>query len=209
MRCWLLGVLGWCALALSLVHAQEPDAEKTSRRPYRDGPLTPADFQATPDDSNTFTAWTEIDFDYRYEYRVHRRGQWIATLSMIEIHTCVMQDKSWNKRPQNATLLDHEQGHFDLAQTFAIRAQSKLHADLNTVDVLQGRHANKAAAIRLLEEKLKEFVQATMDKAAVANKEYDRVTNNGAKLAAQAEARREQKRALEQAAADWIELTEK
>jgi hypothetical protein len=210
MRPWLLLVIGLNTLALGLIVAQERTvSDKASKRPYRDGPLVAADFQAEPDKANAFTAWSEIDFDYRYEYSLRRRGEWIATLTKIEIHACLLTDKSWNKRPENATLMDHEQGHFDLAQTFALRAQCKLHSDLQTVDVLQGRHANKAAAIRDLEEKLKAFVQAQLEEAAAANKEYDKTTANGAKVTAQAEARREQKRLLDEAAAAWIKLSEK
>ena len=208
MRCWLPLLLALAAVGVAL--GEEPkSAVQGSFRPYGDGPLAAEDFEAEPDRTKTLSAWTELDFDYHYGYALSRRGQWIATLNKIEIQARIQRDKSWNKRPQNAALMDHEQGHFDLMQTFALRSQSELHAQLKTVDVLQGRNASKAAAIAELEEKLHAVMQRWMDDSIVANKKYDQETANGANLAKQATARREQKAQLEEAMSQWLKVSEK
>lgn len=204
---WML-LLALAGISVALGEAAEPAAQG-SYRPYGDGPLSAADFEAQADRSQAFSAWTELDFDYSYGYSLARRGEWIVTLNKIEIQARIRRDKSWNKRPENAALMDHEQGHFDLMQTFALRAQCELHSQLQTVDVLQGRNASKAAAIRALETQLQAAIQRWMDEAIIANKKYDQETANGANLAQQATARRAQKQQLEAALTQWLKLTEK
>lgn len=181
-----------CAMALYAEPMPEPD------RPYRDGPLTAADFQAEPDLSQGFAAYTKTNFRHRYRYRYRTQGgDTVVTLTEVEVWGTVARDKSWNRRQRDAALMDHEQGHFDLTQIFALSAQAELREQLKKGRAPQGRAKNQDAAVKRLEARLLEVMEPFIAESITAHTQYDKETGNGTDIVAQAEARRDHKRRLE------------
>ena len=193
-------------LSAGALLAEEP---AVSKRAYRDGPLMAADFAAArPADAQT-VALSELEYEWKYQYRHELRGATrVVTLTEVEVWAAIRRDKSWNLRPRDALILDHEQGHFDIAQTFALQAQAKLLADRGTVAVLQARGANLNEAVKRLEAELAKALQTLLDPAQQVHRDYDKATDRGDDASAQAIARKAQRAAL-QAITEKLETLDK
>jgi hypothetical protein len=179
--------LAWCA---QVAMCEDQPTEMPSERAYHDGPLTAADFQGKrPADAKTM-AWTELDYQFRYRYRSEPRGSGrVATLTEIDIWTVLRREQSWNIRPKDAALLDHEQGHFDLAQTHALEALLQLRRSFNTADVLRARGTTDKDAAKKLETQIDAALEAFVAASKESNRQYDTETGSGTNFRAQAEAR--------------------
>jgi hypothetical protein len=112
--------------------AAEPrSVSGTNNRPYADGPLTAADFsgkrpaQSPVNMGIEMVANTECEVRYEYRSTVEQKGQnpWTARMSSFECTAVIVPEKCWNAQPESRRILDHEQGHFDLAEIAARRAQ--------------------------------------------------------------------------------------
>ncbi len=189
--CLLLLLAAMCGNA----RAREP---VPSLRPYADGPLTAADFAGErPADAQT-AAWSEFEYKWKHAYRLETNGtSRVATLTDIDIWASVRRDKSWNLRPRSAILLDHEQGHFDIAQTQALRARLQLLKDLGKVGVPQGRGRNTDEALQALDVALAKTLTELLDPAKKAHADYDEVTKRGDLAPEQALSRKVQRAALQ------------
>ena len=173
--------------------------DESPTRPYHDGPLTDDDFRGKPDATSSYWAWTQTEFRYRYNYRYQTSGgETVVSLTEIEIWGVVHRDKSWNRRKGNPLLLDHEQGHFDITQIYALEAQASLQKRIDKGPKLQARATTKEAAVKLLQERLEAARQPFITDSLAAQRLYDKETVNGTDAAAQAEARRAQKQRLEE-----------
>ena len=187
--------------------ANKPDeanapAEKSRR--YADGPLTPDDFKlAAPDPVPTdagisMVAMTYAELRYSYHYRFEEKnGRATAWPVDVEVFAVMVRAKSWNTQPQSVRILDHEQGHFDLAEIHARRASEKLNKALADRKYI-GRGKTEAEARTDLESQLNKAFEALVDQLMAEQKEYDRATQHGLADAAQAEARKVQKEQLEE-----------
>lgn len=174
------------------------DAAENWRR-YSDGPLTETDFRSQPPAFQKLEAgriaptiaytYTEIKYDSRFHVS-RTRGRWTAKLTSTEVYAIVRWDKSWNRRPNDDRLMDHEQGHFDLSHSFVLAMQ--LHLDerrkSNRLPIGQGESSD--AAIRDLENKLRKEVQPIFDEHVKVQQEYDRITDHGLLAEAQEEQRK-------------------
>lgn len=191
---------GTMILALLLAIAalgRAADEAAPTRRPYRDGPLTAEDFQGTPEANSPYKAWTSANLQFRYAYRYRTQNrQTVVTLTEIDVWAEVERDKSWNRRPKDPLLMDHEQGHFDIAHAHALEAQAKLRETLGTAKALKTSGPSEAKAAELLQQKLREAVEAYVEALREANRQYDKDTTSGSDAAAQAEARRAQQQRI-------------
>jgi len=190
-----------CSLALSLPAsglAQEPNGEQAaagaSMRSYSAGPLTLADFQqAPPHDRQGLDALTTTDIRYNYNYQARftqRRAT--AYLTELSVDAVVLPSESWTTRPSDVRLLDHEQGHFDIAYSISVRARLDLAKMRKKGQRLYATGATSQAAIDGLKQKIEGFMQPFLDALLTEHREYDRVTNHGLRRNAQTEQRREQ-----------------
>lgn len=197
-------------VALLLVSAvtQARAADDENLRRFDAGPLTADDFAAKPADDSSFNAWTEIEFHLKFRYRYEvKGGVWNIALTEVEVWTAIRRDKSWNNQPKNATLLDHEQGHFDLSQAYALQMQIKLLRELKTAAVLKGRGASEKAAARELDQRLNAVLATYIEQSKTRNREYDKVTASGQDIREQALARKAQREALAELHAELEKLT--
>jgi hypothetical protein len=196
----------WLVCLASLARGAE-EHERAPRK-HRDGPLTAADFQARPDPGSAFTALSDASLDYAYQFRSEaRNGQRVARLTSIDVWASFARDKSWNRRPGDPLLLDHEQGHFDLTEIHARAARNHVQALLARRDPsLAARGASDADAQAKLEQALRAILDRFVADAKEANIAYDKATENGRNAAAQAEERRRHKARLEEQAEEWERL---
>lgn len=172
-------------------------------RPYEDGPLTQDDFQGRPPETITAAAKTVTQFAFEFTYRYKTTARLTtATLDRITITACIRRDQSWNRRPDDVSLMDHEQGHADIAQIHCLKARlafrKKLGKGPNVTATASSLKEAAAALDREVRKEMAVFEQSTRD----ADLEYDRQTANGLG-GKQAEWRRVQMETLKQLEAEW------
>ena len=110
-------------LCVTLWGAATVDAQ--SLRPYQDGPLQASDFRRAPPANRLHKAYTSTRMAHNSRYQVKtRNGVSTIRLVSIEMTNDVEQSNSWNATPQDAQLLSHEQGHFDITEVMRRRAAS-------------------------------------------------------------------------------------
>ena len=196
------------ALCCCTLLADDPPAQ----RRYDAGPLTADDFQATaPVPLPTVgrfkqLAFADTDIRYQMEYRYKNLSTGVeATLKDIDIYAIFLADKSWLTNA-GAKTLDHEQGHFDISQMYALDAKLQMQTRLNDGKSLIGKGANRDEAVSDLHRQVDEFLKPLHARVATAHKEYDRDTNHGLLPANQTAHRKQQLDLLAKLLADLKEL---
>jgi hypothetical protein len=196
-------------LAASVARSAGDEARSGSARPeeqprrYDQGPVNPADFQGTPPvaadptgpQSMAYTS-TAIRYQARYEFR-QQPGRVLAWLTDIDIFSVFMVRESWCRRPADAALLAHEQGHFDLTEAGARQAQLKFRELLRRPRSIAVRALTRQGAIRQLSRQIEQQLQPFQDAVQRAHRHYDQVTSHGTRPQAQREQRQAQVTALQ------------
>jgi hypothetical protein len=185
-----LTVLPLVVFAIGRVSAGEPP------RKYADGPLAPADFRAAvPEpqpvkDGVKLRAMTDVEIQYttRYRWEGTAQGEASAWLTRFDCEAVLKRDKCWNKEPDDLRLLDHEQGHFDIAEINARRAKKRFE-ELIADKELIGHGADERSAVADLDKRVHDEMQKVFDREQAEQIEYDRATRHGRDFAAQAERR--------------------
>lgn len=199
------------ALSLpALARAQQPPAKQ---RLYTDGPLAAADFKMAPPKPLPLvaagggavtllaTTYAEIRFDFKYRWRADATGKATATATEVTFVAVLIQDKSWNARPKEASLMDHEQGHFDIAELHAWRAQKRI-GKMTAEGAFQGVGTGEADA----RDKMQVVLNKDFDRHLVDMKDeqaaYDKDTRHGTDREKQSQWRKKLNEQLESAAAE-------
>jgi hypothetical protein len=172
-------------------------------RPYDQGPLTADDFRADPPDDSIAAAKTatQFAFEFKYGYKSTARTT-IVTLSRITITACIRRDQSWNRHPDNKRLLDHEQGHADIAQIHCLHARLAFRKLLAKGQAPSATASSLSAGVAGLDRAVRKEMAAFEKAAKDADAEYDRVTANGVGPQQQ-EWRRVQAETLKELTAAW------
>lgn len=195
---WALfaGVLSALLRAVSTCDAAET-------RPYDDGPLTADDFRGEPPEASSAAAKTATQFAFEFKYRYKSTARLsTATLDKITITACIRRDTSWNRYPDDARLLDHEQGHADIAQIHCLQARLAFRKRLIKGPHLSATSSSLTEAVAALEREIRKEIARFETAARDADAEYDRVTANGVG-AEQAEWRRVHAETLAQLKEKW------
>ena len=175
-------------------------------RKYADGPLTEADFRGHPptDGKQPFQAFLFLDISWSSQYRSAGRGRTVtAFLTQFEATAATNPSTSWNRwGKKNLDLIDHEQGHFDIAQAHALRLEIKLRKLLAAKKPPAGTGETEAVAVSALNELLDRECTAAKAVSDEENVEYDRVTRHGTNLEKQRELRRVHQETLKKLAAE-------
>lgn len=194
----LLVLLAFAACSSSQACGQDDSLREHLRR-YSDGPLTANDFGATVPDPRPrengvqLEAFTFVDIAYDFRYRSQdSASRTRLTLKSIEVYAVVHRSKSWNLRESSKDLLDHEQGHFDLAAIFALRMQLDFDKQLDEGRGITTTGANEKDAALAMRRDIDRLIRAASEEMVKANQEYDRVTAHGSRRAAQQRERRKQ-----------------
>ena len=196
---WALGLLFFWGMATTTGAEPLSTGGEANLRPFSDGPLTLDDFQAEPPSEGAEAIsgrkamlFPEIRYDFRYSWK--GGGKVTVSATSVTIWSAVDQKKSWFKAKEtaNAELLDHEQGHFDVAQCHALRLQTecdRLLAGQKLSVVAASEEEGKAA----LRERLQKLVKQVAAESHQENEEYDRLSVHGSEGTQQAELRKIQK----------------
>lgn len=182
-----------------LYAARGQDEASEDLRPYEAGPLDASEFRAAvpnpqPRENGirleAYTA-TDIRYELRYYFRTSST-QTRLSLESIEVNAVFDRSKSWNNRKSDRHLLDHEQGHFDLAAIYALRLQLEFDRQLRAGPgiITVGRDEEQAALN--MRREIDRQIGIAVDAVIKANREYDRITAHGSKHREQVSERRKQ-----------------
>lgn len=192
------------SLAIALLFGLAVAAAEPVRR-YDQGPLTSADFrgrpprpgEVRPDAAPGALAYTSSRIQWTWNYRsVGVDRQWTATAEKIDVFCSLEAELCWNLRPDDRSLLDHEQGHFDITQVWTLKARAKVDELTRGRQLPVGRGTTENAAVKDLQGKLEALFDPYLRSCSLAQSEYDRTTKHGTLPGPQAEQRRQQKETL-------------
>jgi hypothetical protein len=173
-------------------------------RPYADGPLAPDDFAGKPPATSPVNFGIEMvantECQVRYEYRTaieHQRdGRWTARIKSFTCTAMVDREKCWNTLRESRRVLDHEQGHFDLAEIAARRAQQHFAGLMREGNVLATARDRRTVE-RQVEALIKKEMESLYQSLNQAQKTYDEETRHGTAFLAQRRHRAYQRAELE------------
>jgi hypothetical protein len=143
---------------------------------------------------------TELRYEYRYLTR-QRDGRWTAWVAEFHAYGVLLREDSWLISKNNPGLLDHEQGHFDLAELWARRAQAEVRDSIRRRQ-LRETAVSEQRAVRQLQEAVAKKVEKFREAMLQAHRSYDQVTRYGTLADKQAEQRQAQKEAIGVGSAD-------
>ena len=200
-------MLGLCVL-VSCYPLSADERQQDQARRYEDGPLKIKEFRGKPDDRSGGDAFTycTVHFEFTYEVRPSR-GMFTATLTSFKAFALFFPDKSWWIERAPRDLLDHEQGHFDIAEATARRLEYTFAKAFSEKRRIQARGTSQDTAITALRSKLNQVVNVANEQATQDNLNYDAMTLHGTRLSRQAEHRRIQKATLVRLAKKISQLT--
>jgi len=172
-------------------------------RKFADGPLRIEEFQGKPDRTQFGDAYTANRVEFKYEFNFEEEnGDVMAQLKSFEAFSVFLPQVSWWKSTARDFLLDHEQGHFDIAEATARRIQLGFEKVLADQKRIRARGATKKEAAEKLTAKLSRVMKVANDRANQDNEEYDSITSHGMRRRIQAEQRHVQKATLDRLAAE-------
>jgi hypothetical protein len=173
--------------------AQTQEVKKSGKlRRYADGPLTVEDFAGKPPERSPIklgidmVANTECQVQYDYRAAIEQRGlnQWTARVTRFTCVAVVDPEKCWLTWRDNRRVLDHEQGHFDLAELAARRAQQHFAGLIRDKKALASGRDPRAAE-RELDAEIKKTMEQVYQSLDKAQKTYDEETLHGTSVFAQ------------------------
>jgi hypothetical protein len=196
-------VLAVLMVSVAAEGAKQNNKKADKLRRYADGPLTAADFAGNAPEQSPINMGIEMvantECQVRYEYRaaVDERGpnQWTARITSFTCVAVVKPAKCWNTQPESVRVLDHEQGHFDLAEIAAQRA-GKHFAGLIRERKTAASGRDRRAAERRLAAEIKQAMQEVYDSLEKAQKVYDEETHHGTAILPQSRHREWQRAEL-------------
>jgi hypothetical protein len=200
--CLLVAVLCPTAIAADDGKKKPTDAD-LALRPYRNGPLTAADYRCPPPNPVpqkngvylSAMTYTSLHYTTRYRWRELQPEKVEAWLTNFEIVAEVDRRRSWTIRPTDERLLDHEQGHFDVTELNARRIQKKFD-ELISTDTIIGHGDDEKTAVADLNQQVDSRVQEFLDLEQKQQDQYDTATHHGLNHSAQADERQKQIAAL-------------
>lgn len=167
-------------VATALLVAATPVSRAEDLRPYEDGPLTADDFRGEPPDAALGDAQTttHLRYDFRYRYRF-TGGATVLTIEQVEVEALIDRDTSWNRRPGDADLLAHEQGHADNAWIQCLKARLAVRTKLDRPGGWTFTARSLKDAKAEANEALNDTMQAFEKEGVEADAAYDRETRHG------------------------------
>jgi hypothetical protein len=182
---------------------KKPTDADLALRPYRNGPLTAADYRCPPPNpapqkngvALAAMTYTSVHYNIRYRWREVKPSKVEARLTMFDIVAEVDRRQSWNTRPTDDRLLDHEQGHFDVTELWARKIQKKFN-ELISSGAIVGHGDDEASASADLNQQVDSRVQELLDLEHKQQDQYDVATHHGTYHKSQAEERQKQIAAL-------------
>ena len=187
----ICALLGYVMLSCCTAVAETPG------RLHSDGPLKREHFKAdipSGRDDLDAVVYTRLRYGYKFRTDVVDDG---FELTCTTIVCCSEQlpDRSWIRDSAKAELLDHEQGHLDLAEVVARKAEARLRY-LVRKSKIKSRSTTVEAAEKALIRTIRAQLMPFDRELANVNDEYDRVTSHGRDEDAQKTERRKQRKLM-------------
>ena len=197
-------IAGLIAAGSPCSHVWSAPPATSQPRTHSQGPLTADDFLGAPPKETRLLggtlsamAYTATDIHYTYRYRTERRERkWSAVLTEFDAFGVMLPDQSWNLRKGDRQLMDHEQGHLDLAEMWARRARAELLKAIARGEIRETGETAEAA-VKSLRADTQRRARKFRDVLLEAHRSYDQVTRYGTLRDKQAEQRKQQARAIE------------
>jgi hypothetical protein len=173
---------------------------------YSERPLEPRDFRGKvpeerPLEEPRIEAYSHTELRYHFDSRTRgRAGRYTAELANIAVHALLDRSQSWNAQPDDLRLLDHHQGHFDLAEITAREAERQLRALTRPPRRLVGRGRSEPEAIRDLDRQIQEHFAGHVESLKRDIEYFDQITRYGTLPDMEARERQKQKQLLERSA---------
>lgn len=181
-----------------------------AERLYSEGPLSIDEFRGEVAPQDSSFAHTTTRTLYKYELVFYQAGpQVTALVKNLELRVVFLPDQSWYGGDAADDLLDHEQGHFDIAEINARRMWLSLAKARAVGKSIAASGKTKLAAQAAVIKKLNEIAQQVDKKTAEENADYDRTTQHGLRYSEQSEVRKIQKLTLKSLAEELQQLTPK
>lgn len=168
------------------------EAAKPKHRRYSQGPLKLTEFRRDAREALPFRAMTmtRVMYDYKFDVKQTSSTRFEATLTSLNAFSVFLPNESWWHDRARQSLLDHEQGHFDIAEISARRLQLAFRQALAEKKPIRGAGKSMAAARGELEKKLKQVFDFANEQAVEENRQYDLQTRHGNRYGSQDEFRR-------------------
>lgn len=167
--------------------------EKDAYRRHQDGPLKRAEFKAKPPNSGR-AAYTRTDLRFTYRTKFTRVGNSVLIrLTESDVYAIFIPEESWMRKSAPDDLMDHEQGHFDLTEIYALKAQHAIQLKHRSYSLTGD---TKSECEKKLQARMKEDIQRIFAQCEERQREYDYQTEHGLRPDAQRLHRREQKAEL-------------
>jgi hypothetical protein len=208
-----LTVLVWASLSwLDGGLAQTGSRTTAAQRKYSAGPLVAGDFAGQPPPKTPINFGIEMvantECAVRYEYRSViepvGRDRWAVRVTRFNCFAVLVPDKCWHTQPLSSRILDHEQGHFDLAEIAARRARRQFAERMRDGKVIASGRERRTAE-RQLDEEVKKAMDEVYAALAQAQKTYDEETRHGTAFRAQRRHRQWQLSELERLATPIVD----
>ncbi len=183
---------------------------KSKERVYSLGPLKVDEFRGEVISQHSTSAHTATRTRYQFALAFNQVGQLVtAVVKSIELRVVFLPDESWYGPDAAVELLDHEQGHFDIAEINARRTALSLEKARRAGKFISASGNTKQAAQKAVLEKLNEIAQLVDQQTAEDNIEYDRTTRHGYNFSEQSEVRKIQKLTLKSLSEELEQLSPK
>jgi hypothetical protein len=199
----LLCMTGWAGGEEFRFGRTAADTPGTEEKPllvrHGERPLRASDFLALvpedlPESDPPLVAYSHTEVRYAYNTQVSRRRNRVRLqLNEIELFAVFVGDKSWNDSKQNGALLDHHQGHLDLAQIASLELQQEFDEALRKErQSLVGEGGSEQEAQQDLQQKIEKRMLARIAQLEQEHKYFDENTRYGTDAEAESRERRKQ-----------------
>jgi hypothetical protein len=196
-----MGVLLVLVGVVAMAAEEQPKQENLERR-YQLGPLVAEDFRGSPPPGNAgkgndYAAGIETTVRWTVRYRIDQTGKkFTIKLTEVDVFAAVYPYKSFNNRPIDKALLDHEQGHFDIAEIFAREMRIKLTEEIRRGKPLTVSGTTQKEASEQVDVELNRLLKDARESLSQRHEQYDAITNHGDNPEKQKLQRDEQKEKL-------------
>ncbi len=169
-----------------------------SPRRYAQGPLQVREFtgRAKRYTGRQAMTMTRVMFEYKFQTNSQRDGTFATTLTRLQTYAVFLPKESWWTTGNNPDLLDHEQGHFDIAEITARRIQGAFDKVLKGGGDVTATGNSQQQSEQALLANIRKVIRVAEQQADHDHLEYDQVTSHGLRYAKQSEVRRIQKLTL-------------
>lgn len=131
--------------------------------------------------------FTKLKYRFQYRYNTDGSGAAKGALTVFHLDCTFDPSESWNRRPTDARLLSHEQGHFDIAELTRRKIWAFWQNDLS-------RRTWEFGSVDELRNGIHQRVEQTLapyfERMTLLHKQYDQETNHGRNHEAQDQWRR-------------------